>query len=437
MMDLRFRLNLVIALMMLVIATAGIVFSVISARSSVKKEVDTSIKTFTIMLDIGLAELDKKANPKTYLTHLINQLEQQRHLSIDLQPNLIPTNTTITVDQSNQSVTVPSWFVRLVRPEPQHQTRIITIQNQIYQLILHDNPGDEINEAWGEAQGLFYLLALQSLLVWGLCHFILGQALKPLPTLLSGLQRIESGDYTIRLTEFSLPEYKQITDTFNHAMASLHIKTVENHLLTQHSLNLQEQERQTLARELHDELAQSLTGIKGVASSIQISSPQSKQAVDTILSICDGLFLVVRSMMRRLRPSSLDEFGLAASLQELVNDWRQINLDCQIFLDVRLKQAVQNEQVTIHLYRIVQESLNNISRHAQASQVHINLQATTENSLQLMISDNGVGFDDKNRPQGFGLLGIRERIESLNGRLHINSQSGHGTKLTIIVPPQS
>ncbi len=432
-MNLRFRLNLVVVLMMLLIATAGIVFSVISARHSVEKEINTSIKTTINMLDMELRELKYKPEPKKYVAHLLSQLEQQRHLSIRLQPKLLTTTST-TKHQSAGIERVPSWFINLVRPEPQTETRAIQIHNLKYQLVLRENPDDEIYEAWGEAQGLFYLLALQSFLVWILCHFILGQALKPLPALLKGIQRIESGDYTLRLAEFSLPEYKQITDAFNHAMESLAIKTAENHLLTQHSLNLQEQERQTLARELHDELAQSLTGIKGIASSIQVSYPQSKQAIDTILMICDDVFLVVRSMMRRLRPSSLDELGLTVSLQELVNDWKQINPDTQINLDMTSQQPKFNEAKNIHLYRILQESLSNISRHAQATQVEINIQSTPSN-LHLSISDNGSGFDNKTT-QGFGLLGIRERIESLNGTLQINSQLGHGTKLTVIIPSQ-
>jgi two-component system sensor histidine kinase UhpB len=417
---------------MLLIATAGIVFSVISARHSVEKEVNTSINTVASMLEIGLLELKHQPEPKKYLMHLLSQLEQQRHIRIRLQPELI---TAITANNPSIGIEqVPSWFIDLVRPEPQNKTRTIQIHNQMYQLILRDNPDDEIYEAWGEAQGMYYLLALQSLLVWILCHFILGQALKPLPTLLKGLQRIESGEYTSHLAEFSLPEYKQITDAFNHATQSLHVKTAENRLLTQHSLNLQEQERQTLARELHDELAQSLTGIKGIASSIQISFPQSKQAVDTILTICDDVFLVVRSMMRRLRPSSLDELGLTASIQELVNDWRQINPDSQILLDMMLQHPILSEAKTIHLYRILQESLNNISRHAQATQVRIKLHSTP-NNLQLNISDNGVGFDD-NTTQGFGLLGIRERIENLSGTIQITSQLGNGTEISAIIPSQ-
>ena len=151
--------------------------------------------------------------------------------------------------------------------------------------------------------------------------------------------------------------------------------------------------------------------------------------------ICDDVFLVVRSMMRRLRPSSLDELGLTVTLQELVNDWKQINPDTQINLDMTPQQPNFNEAKNIHLYRILQESLNNISRHAQATQVDISLQSTP-NNLHLSISDNGSGFDNKTT-QGFGLLGIRERIESLNGTLQINSQPGHGTKLTAIIPSQS
>ncbi len=431
-MNLRFRLNLVIVLIMLLIATAGIIFSVISAKHSVKKEVNSSNKSLTGMLDIGIQELQEKPQPKKYLADLISQIELQRHFRIRVNPSLNASMTTKR-DPSETQI-APSWFINLVRPEPQIQSRIVELNNQIYTLILSDNPDNEIKEAWGETQGLFYLLALQSLLVWVLCHFILGQALKPLPALLNGIKQIESGDYKMRLGEFSLPEYKQIADTFNHAMQALHSKTDENRLLTQHSLNLQEQERRTLARELHDEIAQSLTAIKGIVSSIGMSHPQSKYAVDTILTICDDLFSVVRSMMHRLRPSSLDELGLTVTLQELVNNWRQANSDSQISLDTTLLRPIQSDEVKITIYRIIQESLNNISRHARASTVSISLHDTSEHSLKLRIKDDGIGFNATNTTSGFGLLGIRERIESLGGTIDISSQPDHGVMLTAIIP---
>ena len=425
-----------IVLMMMLIATAGIAFSVVSARQSVKKEVDASITSLVRMLDIELRELSTKADPEKYLSELIHQLEQQRHLSIRLQQeNTSKSNQVITIHRRMiESTQVPRWFFTLVRPLPQNQSRVVELNNQRYTLILRDDPDDEIKEAWGEAQGLFYLLALQSLLVWVLCHFILGQALKPLPALLSGLQRIENADYTTRLSEFSLPEYKLIADAFNHAMSSLELKTAENRFLVQHSLNLQEREQQALARELHDELAQSLTGMKGIASSIQVSCPQSRQAVDAILSICDDLFSVVRSMMRRLRPSSLDELGLLASLQELVSDWQQKNPNCHISLDASIGQSVLSDEITIYVYRIVQESLNNISRHARATRASIMLRNTADDKLNLIISDNGVGFDHVQTSYGFGLLGMRERVENLNGSFDINSQPGQGVVLSMMIP---
>lgn len=437
-MDLRFRLNLVIVLSMLLIALAGILFSVVTARHSVKKEVNASIKALDTMLEIGLHDLDKKPNPKQYLIDLISHFEHQRHLSIDLQQDNLTSGQIITISSQNpDSNQIPEWFTRLVRPEPQSHTRTIQVDHQTYQLILSDNPDDEINEAWGETRGLFYLLVMQSMLVWVLCHLILGQALKPLPTLLRGLERIQAGDYTTRLAEFSLPEYKQIADAFNHAMTSLEIKTAENHLLAQHSMNLQEQERRAIARELHDELAQSLAGIKGISSSILVTCPQSKQAVEAILEICDGLFSVIRSMMRRLRPSSLEELGLLASLQELIDDWQQVHTNCSVTLTAKLEQPIQGEELTIHLYRIVQESLNNISRHSHATHADIILCNTVDGNVRLTIRDNGCGFEKANISHGFGLLGIRERVESLNGHLRISTSPGGGTGLTVIVPLQS
>ena len=431
-MDLKFRLNLLVVLIMLLIATAGIVFTVINARHSVEKEVNSSVQSINALLDPGLQELHNKSNPVEALARLVSQIERQRHFNIDVSPVLTSRYSMNIDDQDSQQA--PAWFVRWVSPDPLVQTRTVELDQQRYTLVLSDNPGNEITEAWGEARGLFYLLALQSLLIWVLCHFILGQALKPLPVLINGLQGIESGDYQTRLGDFSLPEYRQIADAFNHAMTSLCAKTEENHLLTQHSLNLQEQERQILARELHDEIAQSVTAIQGIVSSIEMAHPQSKRAIDTILDICDGLFSVVRSMMHRLRPSSLDELGLTASLQELINDWQHANPDTWVEFNANLSSPINNEDINIHVYRIVQESLSNISRHAQASSVTIKLHEQHVHSICLKIDDDGNGFDLTNTASGFGLLGIRERIDMLNGTLDINSYPKQGVTLCATIP---
>ena len=103
--------------------------------------------------------------------------------------------------------------------------------------------------------------------------------------------------------------------------------------------------------------------------------PESRLALEPILSICDHLFLSLRSMMRRLRPTMLDELGLGAALEDMIDNWRQYNRDTtvRLFLDDAMEPC--DDAAKIHLFRIVQESLNNIARHARANTVDVSLQA--------------------------------------------------------------
>jgi two-component system sensor histidine kinase UhpB len=147
-----------------------------------------------------------------------------------------------------------------------------------------------------------------------------------------------------------------------------------------------------------------------------------------------------RGMMRRLRPSLLDELGLSASLEDLVQDWRNshpglaIELACEPGVDERAGNA------RIHLFRIVQEGLTNVVKHADARRVliRLRLEATGEGSgIVLRFEDDGRGFDAAGPgqpPRGFGLAGMRERVASLGGRFRLNARPGRGVAIEIRIP---
>ena len=216
----------------------------------------------------------------------------------------------------------------------------------------------------------------------------------------------------------------------------------ENRALTRSLFDIQEEERRHLARELHDELGQWLTAIQAEAQALcNISDPKSQtyDGAKAISESASAVHEVVRGMLRHLRPSMLDELGLADSLRELKRQWCRIHPDmiCEFHLDDAL--AGLSENINITVYRLIQESLSNVSSHAQASKVKVTLQREVGNApgaavLLLNVEDDGVGFDTQQRSAGMGVLGMRERVISAGGGFVMYSEPGQGTHIQASLP---
>jgi len=163
-----------------------------------------------------------------------------------------------------------------------------------------------------------------------------------------------------------------------------------------------------------------------------------KQATDSIISVCDHLMTVVRSMMHQLHPLILTELGLKATMEDLLNHWAIRNPALKLTIDCPDEVDTLEQKIAIQVFRIVQECLTNIVRHAQAKQAIISLEivhpSPSERSLQLRITDDGQGCAAEMIKTGFGLLGMRERINSLGGELTIQTQPQQGMSVTANIP---
>jgi len=223
----------------------------------------------------------------------------------------------------------------------------------------------------------------------------------------------------------------------------------ENRFLIQQSLAVQEGERRHLARELHDELGQCITAIQADAKIISERGPACDSRVATsataIQQVATHIYEVVHSMMQRLRPGMLDDLGLVDTLKEEVDVWRARQPDTVYELSIGDGLSELGEEINITLYRIVQECLTNIAKHAGARRVMIRLAivdalpdiaARTQggHGLRLIIEDDGVGMDRTLRGPGLGLIGMRERVEAFNGHFSIVSQPGEGTTISVDLP---
>ncbi|HWH81962.1 MAG TPA: histidine kinase, partial [Burkholderiaceae bacterium] len=195
-----------------------------------------------------------------------------------------------------------------------------------------------------------------------------------------------------------------------------------NRELAQQLIAVQESERLALARELHDELAQHCTAIRLEAAYIQRALDGAKgdptliaSAAQRAAQTADVLHESVRRLLRRLRPAELDELGLVAALQAMGADWQARSaVGCVFHHEGELSGL--GEAVDTAVYRVAQEALSNVMRHAQASSVRIELRATRA-GLELSVADDGRGFDASTLSRGLGLLGAAERAAALGGQL--------------------
>ncbi len=211
----------------------------------------------------------------------------------------------------------------------------------------------------------------------------------------------------------------------------------KNHMLLHRILEIQEDERKSIAINLHDDLGQYLSAIKAEAKSLIISSDVTTDIADTAKRIsinAEHAYKSTRLMMRDLRPVALDELGLHAAIEQLVDQWnlaKQKNITYELSVDGNINNF--HGHMNIAIFRIIQEALTNIVKHADATKVHI-LLLRNNNDLSIKLTDNGIGFEPINIQKGCGLLGMYERAESLNSSLTITSTLGQGTEIHLTIP---
>ncbi len=251
--------------------------------------------------------------------------------------------------------------------------------------------------------------------------------------------RLESiivpGTKTCRTIMTDINQLKETTNR-NHELLQ------ENRRLMQNLFKIQEEERRLLARELHDELGQWLTAIYAEAEAI-LNQSRGKGLIHTsaqsISECARKMHEVIHSMLHQLRPALLDSLGLVDALLDLEKHWHAHH--SHIALEFKLEGDLNRlgEQINITVFRIIQEALNNIYKHAQASQAKVLLsrrsnKISIDNNLSLHVEDNGKGYPPDQISKGLGLLGIRERAIAAGGKFTVRSTPNHGTHLYVRLP---
>mgnify|MGYP005840172563 CR=1 FL=1 len=280
-------------------------------------------------------------------------------------------------------------------------------------------------------------ISAAAFLTWVLTH--------PILTIVQAAKAVERGDFSPRIPKWANDEIGELAQAFNAMTAALvrgEAERVEReHLRAQYVsgvISAQEEERKRIARELHDSTSQSLTslmvGLRSLSDQCDIS--EIRHRAEDLRGIAGRTLEDVHSLALQLRPSVLDDLGLPEALKRHVANCQKrygLNIDLAItgLESQRLPPAIETA-----LYRIVQEALTNIVRHAEAETASIFIERSAEKVLAI-IDDDGKGFDPAriDRDNGhLGLYGIRERAELLRGQLVIESEQGQGTSLYIEIP---
>ena len=445
-MNLRLRLNLLItALLLLFMLAVGYVV-IKDTKSSIQESVESSTRVTTQLLDTVI--ISSVQNPDWGYTHdvLKNFLQSLGHVRSNdiklysMQGELLYQSPPSKYRMNQKP---PNWFIDLLDPHEKSVARLV----RFGRLEIIPQPLGAIREAWSKVNYLFMLGLAFFVLLNGVVYWTLGRSLKPLGVILKAINKVEQGDLTTRLPEFHLPEFERIGHSLNRMAESLTAERQleENRQLTHLIQEHIEEERRSLARELHDELGQYVTAIKtfavGIANRSKAHVGNSDMLIieanaNVIVSAANQIYDGMHNIIRQLRPGSLDNLGLAETLKDMVNSYQVQHPNIKINLKLNGDLYNLGETVSINLYRIVQESLNNALKYAQASSIDVELSKKASGELQLHIKDNWIGmdFESVDQSQHFGMLGMRERIQALHGSFNVNSAPNEGTAISIIIP---
>ena len=208
--------------------------------------------------------------------------------------------------------------------------------------------------------------------------------------------------------------------------------------LSAHLQSIREKERMDIAREIHDELGQTLTTLKmdlfWVKNRLPGDERHLHEKLHSMVELVDKTGESVHRIVAELRPGLLDDLGLSAAIEWQAEEFqRRTGIPCEVYVDA--EDMVANQDISTALFRIFQETLTNTVRHAHASRVHVRLQEK-DDEIMLEVSDNGRGITNEeiSHPQSFGLLGIRERVHLLKGKVTIVGIPDKGTTLTVHIP---
>lgn len=423
-LSLRARLLLPLGLMFAAALLAGGVSLQIFATTQLMEETEPSARSAKAVAAALNAALQTSDNPQATLDAFVQSLGASeairfRHLGTGLDVHPPEAQTPLGK--------VPEWFVRLlVLPEFKTTFPVLIEGKQVGDIAFAPDMSADVYEKW--IGFLAIACAGISLMLWtgAIAHFTARSALRPLQNLGDGLTRMRSGDYEQPIAPTGPPEIRKSAEEANELARTLNRLSQDNRRLLRQIVSLQDDERQDMARELHDELGPLLFGIRAntvaLLESIPSAQIKSRGAAESILQSVETLQQTNHRILDRLRPLYIQELGLERSIQTVLQNAKAQapRLKVTSSIDTTLNEVDGLLSQTI--YRVIQEAVTNVLRHARANAMHV-AAGIKGREVIVEISDDGIGFP-ADRMFGRGLTGMLERARALSGTLELLREEG-------------
>ena len=445
-MTLRLKINLIVGALTVLFVGAVLWLQLRSMRESVSEEVAAANRVAAQMLNRTAWAYETKGAP-AMLAFLqgMGRVRSNDITLLDAQGHELYRSPPSPYKAGRDA---PPWFERLVSPPPSVQS----IGFPDGKLVVQANASRAVVDAWDAmaplAGGALALLVLANALVF----WLVGRAVRPFGQIVEALNELQAGRFDTRLPALAGVEAATIGGAFNRMVGELqgHIETerraVRAELQLSDSRELTrwidqhiERERRMIARELHDELGQSVTAMRSMALSVaqrvHALDPEAEAAARLIADESSRLYDAMHGIIPRLTPLVLDNFGLAEALNDLVERTRRSQPDVRIELHVELGAAALAGDAALALYRAAQEGISNALRHGQARALQLAVVgAASEVTLALSDDGNGLAPDWSQRTGHYGLRWLTERVEALGGEFRIEAAVPRGVRLSVRLP---
>jgi two-component system sensor histidine kinase UhpB len=444
-LSLRGRINLLLALLLALGLAVNIGRQVAEAGPRVQAEDQSVIRLAREFIEMIVADLNEAPDPDARLNQIARDLSRLRHVSIALRDAGGNPLTSPRADADGDTRGPPAWFVSLVHPEQTAVSVPVSLHGRPGSLLITSHPDDEIAEIWDGIVTQLEVGSVIALALFLVMMNVVGRALAPLQSLADVMDELEDGRYQARVAPGGAPELAAICTKLNHLAATLSEAVEDKRRLAERTVSLQDVERKEIARELHDEFGPYLFSLRAHASALAKQADgraPSAEAVrkhgSAMMEQLNALQQFNRRVLERLRPVGLAELGLRQALESLSRLWRESHPDVAIETVISPALGATGETADLTIYRIVQEALTNVFRHAGATAVNVVIEPAEQASrdgrvcARVRISDNGRGMEPGQK-LGFGLVGMRERILALGGTLNVISGES-GLTVEALVP---
>jgi two-component system sensor histidine kinase UhpB len=428
-MSLKSQLLIYINSLLLIATLIGLMTIMMVTQKNVREEVLSTMSLAEFAIEQGV-----KKNPDFYLFQRnnnelgISELSGIRHLKIQFfdRNDVLLEETLNTPDEIKPP---PTWFINIIESL---SDKIFFSKINIEQrgeltgyILIKPEPIYEYSEIWQQIKVGLWIIGSFLVLINFVVLLLFSHMIKPINKIIEGFEKLEAGNFKSKIRKSNILELDIIGKKFNSMIDNLRKSNNKIHKLSQNLIDVQEQEKSELARDLHDELGQSLTALQAEAASISKTTKKKSrdEAIFNVIKLSKNMMLSTREIIKKLNLGLIEDLGFESALIELFENWKRRfkGVTFEYSIDKKAIKKITKKRAA-HLYRIFQEALTNIAKHSSPKKIQISIKYIDNiDRTKILISNDGFSNDSSNQ-DGLGLIGIAERVDQIKGTLEISKK---------------